>query len=129
MSRDGRNRKWLPRPVLRKFQMMYRRLVWGMDIRSSAVIASTAYIDRTWPKGIHIGDEAIIDEEAIILTHDMTRSVYRDTRIGCGCYVGPRAIILPGISVGDHATVAAGSVVTMDVPSGAIVAGSPAKRL
>ena len=114
-----------PHALRRKLQMVYRRLFWGMDIHRSAEIASTAYIDRTWPKGIHIECDAIVDEEAIVLTHDMTRGVYRDTRIGAGSYIGPRAIIMPGVSVGAGAIVGAGSVVTRDVPGA--VAGNPAR--
>jgi acetyltransferase-like isoleucine patch superfamily enzyme len=117
-----------PHAVRRKLQMIYRRLFWGMDIHPSAQVANTAYIDRTWPKGIHIERDAIVDEEAIVLTHDMTRSVYRDTRIGAGSYIGPRAIILPGVSVGAGAVVAAGSIVTKDVPDRGTVAGNPARE-
>jgi len=43
------------------------------------------------------------------------------------CFIGPRAIILPGIKVGRGAIVAAGAVVTKDVPPFAIVGGVPAK--
>jgi acetyltransferase-like isoleucine patch superfamily enzyme len=119
--------KSAPHTVQRKLQMIYRRLFWGMDIHRSAQVASSAYIDRTWPKGIHIERDAIIDEEAIVLTHDMTRGVYRDTRIGAGSYIGPRAIIMPGVSVGAGAIVEAGSVVTRDVPEAGAVAGNPAR--
>ena len=104
-----------------------RHLLWNMDIHPTADIASSSYIDRTWPKGIHIGAETIIDEEAIVLTHDLTRGVRFHTRIGAGCYIGPRAIIMPGVSVGDGAIVSAGSVVTKDVPSDATVSGNPAR--
>jgi acetyltransferase-like isoleucine patch superfamily enzyme len=44
-----------------------------------------------------------------------------------GAYVGAGAIILPGVTVGEDAIVAAGAVVTQDVPSRALVAGIPAK--
>jgi maltose O-acetyltransferase len=47
--------------------------------------------------------------------------------IGNDVWIGTRAIILPGVSVGDHAIIGAGSVVTKDVPPLAIVAGNPAK--
>ncbi|MEO8327054.1 MAG: acyltransferase [Nitrospirota bacterium] len=47
--------------------------------------------------------------------------------IGNDVWIGTRVIILPGIQVGDHAIIGAGSVVTKNVPPLAIVAGNPAK--
>ena len=46
--------------------------------------------------------------------------------IGDNCWIGARATILPGVTIGDCCVVAAGSVVTKDVPSGTMVAGNPA---
>ena len=46
--------------------------------------------------------------------------------IGNNCWIGARSIILPGVTIGDYSIVAAGSVVTKDVPSGVLVAGNPA---
>jgi maltose O-acetyltransferase len=46
--------------------------------------------------------------------------------IGDGCWIGAGAILLPGITVGAGSIVAAGSVVTVDCPAGALVAGNPA---
>jgi maltose O-acetyltransferase len=43
--------------------------------------------------------------------------------------VGARAIVLPGVTIGDDAIVAAGSVVTRDVAAGTVVAGNPARAL
>ena len=51
----------------------------------------------------------------------------REVVIGDDVWIGTRAIILPGIRVGDHAIVGAGSVVTKDVPDFAVVAGNPAR--
>lgn len=47
--------------------------------------------------------------------------------IGRNVWVGARAVILPGVHIGDFSVVAAGAVVTDDVPSGVLVAGVPAK--
>lgn len=49
--------------------------------------------------------------------------------IGRNCWLGEKATILAGVHVGDGAVVAAGAVVTADVPANAIVAGVPAKIL
>ena len=46
--------------------------------------------------------------------------------IGKHCWIGANAVILPGVEIGDYCVVAAGSVVTKNVPSGVMVAGSPA---
>lgn len=47
--------------------------------------------------------------------------------IGKDCWIGARAVILPGVTIGDCSVVAAGSVVTKDVPPYTMVAGNPAK--
>lgn len=48
-------------------------------------------------------------------------------KIGKRCWIGANAIILPGITIGDNCVIAAGSVVTKDVPSNCTVAGIPAR--
>ena len=101
--------------------------VWGMDIHPTARIDPSALIDRTWPKGIHIGAGCVVEEQAVVLTHDMTRGLYLDTRLGVGCHVAARAIIMPGMTVGDGAVVAPGAVVTRDVPPGGYAIGNPAE--
>ena len=49
--------------------------------------------------------------------------------IGNDVWIGGSCVILPGVSIGDNSIIAAGSVVTKDVPSNVIVAGNPAKIL
>jgi maltose O-acetyltransferase len=51
----------------------------------------------------------------------------RPVRIGHNVWIGGGAIVLPGVTVGDDAVIGAGSVVTRDVPPGAVVVGNPAK--
>ena len=53
--------------------------------------------------------------------------VARKVKIGTNVWIGSHATILQGVSIGDNAVVAAGSVVTCDVPENAVVAGVPAK--
>jgi acetyltransferase-like isoleucine patch superfamily enzyme len=55
-----------------------------------------------------------------------TFNVYADTVIGNDVFVGARALIMPGVTIGDGAVIAAGAVVTRDVPCYAVVAGVPA---
>ena len=50
-----------------------------------------------------------------------------DTVVGNDVWIGARVLILKGITIGDGAVVAAGSVVTRDVPAKALVAGNPAR--
>ena len=92
-------------------------------------------------KSIVIGDHTIIGSGAMILDNDLHiargdgkwRTEYaenaREVRIGRGVFIGARVIILKGVTIGDHAVIGAGAVVTKDVPEGAIVAGNPAKAV
>ncbi|WP_375291704.1 acyltransferase [Qipengyuania sp.] len=100
---------------------------WGMDIHPTARISLKAHLDKTHPKGIHIGSCTTVTFGVAILAHDMARRMRRDTVIGKDCFIGAHSIILPGVTVGDGSIVAAGSVVNRDVPPGCIVAGNPAK--
>lgn len=49
--------------------------------------------------------------------------------IGNDVWIGTRVIVMPGVHIGDHSIVGAGSIVTKDVPEWAIVGGSPAHIL
>ena len=49
--------------------------------------------------------------------------------IGRNVWISRGAIILPGVSIGDHAVIGAGSVVVADVPARTLVAGNPARHL
>jgi acetyltransferase-like isoleucine patch superfamily enzyme len=101
--------------------------LWGMKIDPTARIHPSALIDRTWPRGIHIEAGSYIAEEAVVLTHDLTRGVYLDTRIGAGTYIGARAIVLPGLTIGRDCIVMPGALVTKDLPPRSTAIGNPAK--
>ena len=97
------------------------------DIGRGTRIALRAYIDLTNPHGVHIGDGTRIEANATVLAHDPARHFHAHTYIGRNCLIGMRALIMPGVKVGDQSIVVTGSLVKTDVPAGSIVAGSPAR--
>lgn len=100
-----------------------------MDIHPSVEMSLRARPDRTFPCGVHIGARTYLAFEACLLTHDRTRGLYLHTRIGENCFLGARSLVLPGVTVGNNCIVAAGAIVTQDVPPFSIVAGNPARVL
>jgi len=82
-------------------------------------------------KKIVIGDDCAISHDFTAVdsnAHEL--NLVRKTEpviIGNHVWIGTRVVVLPGVSIGNGAVVAAGSVVTHDVPEKALVAGSPAK--
>ncbi|KRL97338.1 hypothetical protein FD28_GL001768 [Levilactobacillus hammesii DSM 16381] len=82
--------------------------------------------------GITIEDNVQIGPNVTLLTanHDIKQMNILNTKpihIKQGAWIGARAIILPGITIGEHAIVGAGSVVTKSVANFDVVAGNPAK--
>lgn len=88
---------------------------------------------------ITIGKNVMMGPDVIMITQNhnfhridipMTEQGEQDEKpiqIGDNVWLGARVIILPGVNVGDWAVVGAGSVVTNDVPSWAVVGGNPAR--
>ena len=85
---------------------------------------------------VSIGDMTQIGPGVQILTADHPRDADerrrmlefgRPIRIGANVWIGGGALIMPGVTIGDNAIIGAGSVVTRDVPAGAIAVGSPAR--
>lgn len=86
--------------------------------------------------GIQIGDGALIGHNVVLATinHDLNpeenrKNHYAPITIGAHVWIGSNATILPGVTLGDWAVVAAGAVVTQDVPPLTVVGGVPAKVL
>ena len=84
--------------------------------------------------GISIGDDCLIGHNAVLATlnHDLSPSRRADMHpapitIGRNVWLGSNVTVLPGVSIGDDSVVAAGAVVTRDVPAGTVVVGSPAR--
>lgn len=81
---------------------------------------------------VTIGNDVAIANEAYIMDTDSHGVEGRPVknapvRIGDGSWIGARAIILPGVTIGRRCLVAAGAVVSRDVPDDTLVAGNPAK--
>lgn len=115
------------RSMLLKLKRLYFVRLWHMDIDPTAAFSLTARFDKTHPKGMHIGAQSYVTSGALILAHDLTRGIRTDTWIGPKSFIGMNAIVLPGVRVGEGSIVAAGAVVTKDVPPYSAVAGNPAR--
>ena len=84
--------------------------------------------------GVTIGDDCLIGHNTVFATlnHDLAPSRRADMHpapivIGRNVWIGSNVTVLPGVTVGDNAVVAAASVVTKDVPKNSVVVGSPAQ--
>ena len=84
--------------------------------------------------GITVGDDCLIGHDVVMATlnHDMDPSRRADLHpapivVGNRVWIGAKATVLPGVTIGEDAVVGAGSVVTKDVPAGTVVVGSPAR--
>jgi hypothetical protein len=105
----------------------------GMRVGKLVVIMNDVVFDAAYPWLIEIEDGCRISADVRILAHDATP--FRDlgvTRLGRvrllrDTFIGERAIILPGVTIGPRAMVAAGSLVSRDVGPGVLVSGNPAR--
>jgi acetyltransferase-like isoleucine patch superfamily enzyme/coenzyme F420-reducing hydrogenase beta subunit len=106
-------------------------------IKNGHLILDSGFINEgveiTCASKITIGRDCTIARDVVIRDYDghtIETPNYKITKpitIGNHVWIGNRAMILKGVTIGVGAIVAAGSIVTKDVPSGVIVAGMPAK--
>lgn len=114
-------------PRALELRRIYLNRVWGMSIGEGCRISTEAKLDKTNPRGVIIGAHTYVTFGATILTHDFVNRRHVETRIGRWCFIGCRAIIMPGVTIGDHCVIGAGALVREDVPDRCIVVGNPGR--
>lgn len=113
-------------PILPLKNWIYRRIL-GMKVGKHTAFALMVMVDVFFPEKITVGDNSIIGYNSTLLTHEYLIKEYRlgEIRIGSNVMIGANVTILPGVTIGDDAVVAAGSVVHKDVAPGSFVGGNP----
>ncbi|HMI91543.1 MAG TPA: acyltransferase [Polyangiales bacterium] len=108
----------------------------NVRIGESCLLTTPLYLNASG--AIEIGDRVTIGHHVMIITdnHDMTDPERRGgerrsapVKIEDGAWIGARATILPGVTLGRGCVVAAGALVAHDVPAHTLVGGVPARRI
>jgi putative colanic acid biosynthesis acetyltransferase WcaF len=109
------------------------QIPWNLTMENRACLGE--YTNAYSLGKIKILEGATIAQEAYLCTgtHDFNdpslQLITKPITIGKNAFIGARAMILPGVSIGNQAIVGAMSVVPKDVPDHQIVAGNPAKKI
>jgi acetyltransferase-like isoleucine patch superfamily enzyme len=119
-----------------RFFNLYRRGLSGLQIGRECFLGDECLLDLA--EAVVLEDQVTLAERVLILTH--TNVGYADhplqahfppgaaaVTVRRGSFLGANVTVLPGVTVGERAFVAAGSVVTADVPPATLVAGVPAR--
>lgn len=121
-----------------RFFNLYRKGLAGLEIGRECFLGDECLLDLA--DGIRMEDQVTLAERVLVLTH--TNVGFADHPLQRhfpalvapvvferGCFVGAGVTILPGVRIGSESFVAAGSVVTQDVPPRTLAAGVPARTL
>jgi len=121
-----------------RFFNLYRRGLGGFSVGRDCFLGDECLIDLA--EAVVLEDQATLAERVLVLTH--TNVGYHDhplqrlfppmaaaVVVEAGSFVGAGVTLLPGVRVGRGSFVAAGSVVTRDVPPATLVAGAPARAV
>lgn len=116
-------------PSMRIKNALYRLI--GVKLGKHVVIAAYVIIDPYFPEIITIEDNVIIGVGASILTHEYSQQGLRKgpVHIKHHALIGGMSMIRSGVTIGEHAVVAAHSLVNKDVDDYTTVGGVPAKIL
>ncbi len=124
-------------PVIGHVKSSFSVVVPGAVLEVGAGVGMSG-VTITAAKRVSIGTGTIIGADTMITDTDFhsplpeggwsndARSVAEAVSIGKNCFIGARSIILKGVTIGDGAVVAAGAVVTRDVPALGLAIGNPA---
>lgn len=113
---------------------------WGGSITIGRSCYVGHYSVLSGQGGLAIGDDVLIADHVTIFAsnhrfEDPSRPIReqgetaRGIRVGSDVWIATHAVILDGVTIGDGAVVAAGAVVSKDVPPGEIVGGVPARSI
>ncbi|MNO53431.1 Virginiamycin A acetyltransferase [compost metagenome] len=117
-------------PILPLKNWIYRRIL-GMKVGKHTSFGLMAMVDVFFPEKITVGENSIIGYNTTILAHEYLIKEYRlgEVVIGENVLIGANTTILPGVTIGDWAVIAAGSVVHKNVAAGSFVGGNPLREL
>ncbi len=110
----------------------------GVRIGKDCYVGFNVFCDTNYADLIAIGDRVTISHNTSIFAHTATpvvtylSEIYHDVKpvsIGDGAWIGASCIILPGVQVGMHCMIGAGSVVTKDTEAYSLYAGNPARKI
>lgn len=127
----------------KKYCIAYRKLLadYGMNIvQDGFYIDPSAYFDQYDYNLIEIGREVTISRDVLFLTHDFSITkglhaigenhngyIVKSIVVGNNCFIGARALLMPGTTIGDNTIIGAGAVVKGNIPRNSIVVGNPSK--